>query len=88
MTVAAQSTIAAARRVPSLETSAGTSTTLAPDSRGSHNSKPKISNDGVVTESKVSRESKPGVDCIEHKKLTTERWLISTPLGWPVEPDV
>jgi hypothetical protein len=47
-----------------------------------------MSNEGVVTANRTSRSVKPGLSRIAHKKFTTERCRISTPLGRPVEPDV
>ncbi len=42
----------------------------------------------LVTETNTSSGSSAGWSLIAQRKLTSERWVISTPLGVPVEPEV
>ena len=47
-----------------------------------------MSNDNVVTATRVSSALNPGSRVIETSRLTTDRCVISTPFGRPVDPDV
>ena len=49
---------------------------------------PEISKDNVVQARRESFSVRPGSFCIERRKLTRDRCKISTPFGFPVEPDV
>ncbi len=67
---------------------AGAMTTRAPTSNGRYSSSPAISKVMVVTASTRSRGRNASSCSIACRKLNRLRWLISTPLGAPVEPEV
>jgi len=73
---------------PSFAASLEAITTLAPTLSGRYSSSPAISNDRVVTASRVSRPLIPGCSIIVYRKLTTLACVICTPFGLPVEPEV
>ena len=47
-----------------------------------------MSNEMVVTANSTSLASRPGRWASETRKLVTAWWLMITPLGLPVEPEV
>ena len=47
-----------------------------------------MSNEMVVTATSVSLESSPGVTRMDVRKFATDRCSISTPFGFPVDPEV
>jgi len=47
-----------------------------------------MSNASVDTASQRSRGSIPGTTLTERRKFIRPRWMTSTPLGVPVEPEV
>ena len=47
-----------------------------------------MSKERVVTARSRSSEVNPGSVCIERRKFTAARCEISTPFGFPVEPEV
>ena len=47
-----------------------------------------MSNDSVVTASRVSLADRPGSRCIDAMKFSSARCSISTPFGRPVDPEV
>ncbi len=62
--------------------------TRAPTVSGRKISSPAMSNERLVTATRQSLASRPGLVFIEARKLVSARWGISTPLGVPVDPEV
>src|ERR1700738_3513035 len=87
-TVAPLCSISFANATPSTAHDWFASTTRPPVTSGKKSSSPAMSKEIVVTATSTSFCENPGRSRIEVKKLTTERWQISTPFGLPVDPDV
>ena len=88
MTVAPDVASACRNCRPSAAVSRLAKTTRAPTMRGRKSSNAAMSNDVVVTASSTSFAVNPGSACMEARKLTSDRCVISTPFGRPVDPDV
>ncbi|MCY1453874.1 hypothetical protein D9M71_708970 [compost metagenome] len=63
-------------------------TNVAPTLSGSNSSRPKMSNEKVVSDSTRSRAVRPGSRAMLVTKLVRAPWRTITPLGRPVEPEV
>ncbi|MNW62016.1 hypothetical protein D3C74_401190 [compost metagenome] len=63
-------------------------TTSAPEISGRNSSRPKISNERVVTDKSLSSAVIPGFLAMESRKFVNARCGIFTPFGLPVEPEV
>lgn len=77
-----------ASAVASRAAARGAITTCAPLTKGKYSSSPAMSKEKVVTASSRSELEMPSCCCMDARKFTSERCSISTPLGFPVEPDV
>ncbi|VFM95173.1 MAG: hypothetical protein BECKG1743D_GA0114223_100222 [Candidatus Kentron sp. G] len=87
MTVGFVSRISLANPGPEAVASWPASTTVAPTVNGPKISSPAISNEMVVTASRISSPARPGRRAMAVRKFTREPWVISTPFGLPVEPE-
>ena len=73
---------------PSVASSRRASTTVAPTNKGSSSSSTAMSKLSVVTATSTSPGCRPGSRAMLARKLTTAVCGSTTPLGWPVEPEV
>ncbi|GLW80331.1 hypothetical protein Aglo01_48120 [Actinokineospora globicatena] len=87
MTVA-PSAMTAANSAGSRAVSPSTNRTVAPDSSGTNNSSPEMSNPTVVTATNTSSAPSANRSTMSSRKLTNAPDGITTPLGRPVEPEV
>jgi hypothetical protein len=87
-TVAPERASSRASEAPAAVSSRLATTTRAPTIRGRKISSTEMSKATVVTASRVSSAVSPGRSRMAARKLTTERWVIATPFGLPVEPEV
>ncbi len=88
MTVAPVSASSPASRRPSTACSLVTTCTRAPLMSGAYSSRPAMSKVTGVTAARVSPGASPVSRAIARSRLTRLRWVTSTPLGRPVEPEV
>ena len=80
--------IKSSKSLPSLAVSWSASINVAPLISGRYNSKPAMSKEIVVIESSLSFSVIPGSKAILKRKFTKFLWVIGTPFGLPVDPDV
>src|SRR5947199_189772 len=73
---------------PGSNRSAGARTSAAPDSRPMHNSQHDASKLGEANCSTRLLVSIPNRWICALARLETPAWLTTTPLGWPVDPEV
>jgi hypothetical protein len=88
ITVAPELASRAPRRMPSAAVSRLASSTRPPTASGRNSSSTAMSNDRVVTATRVSAEDSPGWRAMLARKLAAARWGTPTPFGRPVEPEV
>ncbi len=63
-------------------------TTRPPVISGSHSSRPEMSNDSDVTASQVAEGPLRVSSRMDSSRFVSAAWPTSTPLGFPVEPEV
>ncbi len=88
MTVAPEEASRAARSPASDAAAREATTTRAPTASGRSSSSAAMSKESVVTASRTSAGDRPGRARMECRKLTSARCGTTTPLGFPVDPEV